>query len=167
MNNYYSDSTNINTVPIIRVGEVISITDVSKSGRIKVRITGIDTEGDKELIDCVPLLPKYSSVPYFEWMRKRESYYEMILDLLSDDAIIWNILDKANTMKLFNDFIKRKNHLHKFILHIIDLEITLRLFFALKEDSEKIDLVSNAFKTEKSFQLKLSLNHLKPIVKNN
>ncbi len=62
MNNYYSDSTNINTVPIIRVGEVISITDVSKSGRIKVRITGIDTEGDKELIDCVPLLPKYLTV---------------------------------------------------------------------------------------------------------
>lgn len=62
MNNYYSDSTNINTVPIIRVGEVVSITDVSKSGRIKVRITGIDTEGDKELIDCVPLLPKYLTV---------------------------------------------------------------------------------------------------------
>lgn len=115
----------------------------------------------------VPLLPKYSSVPYFEWMRKQESYYEMILDLLSDEAIIWNILDKAKTMKLFNDFIKRKNHLHKFILHIIDLEITLRLFFALKEDSEKITLVSDAFKTEKSFQLKLSLEHLKPIVKNN
>ena len=120
-----------------------------------------------ESIFRLPLLPKYSSVPYFEWMRKRESYYEMILDLLSDEAIIWNILDKENTMKLFNDFIKRKNHLHKFILHIIDLEITLRLFFTLKEDSEKIDLVSDANKTEKSFQLKLSLDHLKPIVKNN
>ena len=120
-----------------------------------------------ETLFRVPLLPKYSSVPYFEWMRKRESYYEMILDLLSDEAIIWNILDKAKTMKLFHDFIKRKNHLHKFILHIIDLEITLRLFFALKEDSEKIVLVSEAFKTEKSFQLKLSLDHLKPIVKNN
>ncbi len=115
----------------------------------------------------LPLLPKYSSVPYFEWIRKRGSYYEMIIDLLSDEAIIWNILDKANTMKLFNDFIKRKNHLHKFILHIIDLEITLRLFFALKEDSEEIALVSDAFKTKKCFQLKLSLEQLKPIVKNN
>ena len=59
MGNYYSDSTNINTIPIIKVGEVRSIVDNTKSGRIKVKITGIDTEGDLELIDCVPLLPKY------------------------------------------------------------------------------------------------------------
>jgi len=59
MNNYFSDSTNLNKIPIIRVGEVTSISDVTKSGRIKVRITGIDTEGDDGLIDCVPLLPKY------------------------------------------------------------------------------------------------------------
>ena len=59
MANYFNDSTDINKIPIIRVGEVISVTDVTKSGRIKVRITGIDTEGDKDLIDCVPLLPKY------------------------------------------------------------------------------------------------------------
>jgi hypothetical protein len=59
MGNYYSDSTNINTIPIIKVGEVRSIIDNTKSGRIKVRITGIDTEGDSDLIDCVPLLPKY------------------------------------------------------------------------------------------------------------
>ena len=60
MNNYYGDSTNTNVIPIIRVGEVISITDTTKSGRVKVRITGVDdTESDKTLIDCVPLLPKY------------------------------------------------------------------------------------------------------------
>ena len=38
--NYYNDSTNTNTVPIIKVGEVISVLDTTKSGRIKVRITG-------------------------------------------------------------------------------------------------------------------------------
>ncbi len=59
MNNYYNDSTNINTIPIIKVGEVRSVIDITKSGRIKVKITGIDTEGDQELIECVPLLPKY------------------------------------------------------------------------------------------------------------
>ena len=60
MNNYYTDSTNTNVIPIIRVGEVISVVDTTKSGRIKVRITGVDdTESDKNLIDCVPLLPKY------------------------------------------------------------------------------------------------------------
>ena len=35
MNNYFSDSTNLNKIPIIRVGEVTSISDVTKSGRIK------------------------------------------------------------------------------------------------------------------------------------
>jgi len=60
MNNFYKDSTNTNVVPIIKVGEVISITDTTKSGRIKVRITGVDdTESDKNLIECVPLIPKY------------------------------------------------------------------------------------------------------------
>ena len=56
--NYYSDSTNTNIVPIIKVGEVITVIDGTKSGRIKVSITGVDditTEGN--LIDCVPLLP--------------------------------------------------------------------------------------------------------------
>lgn len=58
--NYYTDSRNTNVVPIIRVGEVISIVDNTKSGRIKVRITGIDdSETESSLIKCVPLLPKY------------------------------------------------------------------------------------------------------------
>jgi len=60
MNNYYNDSTNTNVIPIIRIGEVTSIIDSSKSGRIQVRITGVDDkESDKTLIKCVPLLPKY------------------------------------------------------------------------------------------------------------
>ena len=63
MNDFYKDSTNTNIIPIIRVGEVVSIIDTTKSGRIQVRITGIDdTEGDKSLIQCVPLLPKFIDV---------------------------------------------------------------------------------------------------------
>ena len=47
MNNYYKDSTNTNVIPIIRVGEVVSVVDTTKSGRIEVRITGVDdTESD-------------------------------------------------------------------------------------------------------------------------
>lgn len=60
MSNYYNDSTNTNVIPIIRIGEVTSIIDSSKSGRIQVRITGVDDkESDRTLIKCVPLLPKY------------------------------------------------------------------------------------------------------------
>jgi hypothetical protein len=63
MSNYYKDSTDTNVIPIIRVAEVISVTDVTKSGRIQVRITGIDEgESDNSLIQCVPLLPKYLTV---------------------------------------------------------------------------------------------------------
>ena len=62
MSNYYKDSTNTNVIPIIKIGEVTSVIDTTKSGRIQVRITGVDdTESDKSLIDCVPLLPKYCS----------------------------------------------------------------------------------------------------------
>ena len=63
MSNYYKDSTNTNVIPIIRVGEVKSVKDVTKSGRIKVKITGIDdNENENSLIDCVPLLPKYLTI---------------------------------------------------------------------------------------------------------
>ncbi|MBK5113288.1 MAG: hypothetical protein KGD59_02120 [Candidatus Heimdallarchaeota archaeon] len=111
------------------------------------------------------IILRYSSVPYFEWLRKRNHYYNFVLDILSDDAIIWNILDRENTMKFFHNFIKRKNHMHKFILHIVDLEIILRLFFALKEDDEKIVLVNDSNKKYKEFKLKPSLEYLKDIVR--
>jgi hypothetical protein len=63
MSKYYNDSTNTNVIPIIRVGEVKSVADVTKSGRIKVKITGVDkNENDNSLIDCVPLLPKYLTI---------------------------------------------------------------------------------------------------------
>jgi len=60
MSNFYENSTNNNVIPIIRIGEVVSILDSTKSGTIKVRITGIDSnETDRELVPCIPLLPKY------------------------------------------------------------------------------------------------------------
>jgi len=63
MSNYYNDSTNTNVTPIIRVGEVKSVADTTKSGRIKVKIVGVDkNENENSLIDCVPLLPKYLTI---------------------------------------------------------------------------------------------------------
>ena len=46
--------------------EVKSVSDVSESGRIKVRITGIDDniKNDSNLPNCTPLIPKYlTSLP--------------------------------------------------------------------------------------------------------
>ena len=87
--NYYNNSTNTDTVPIIKVGEVISVLDTTKSGRIKVRITGVDDlETDSTLIDCVPLLPKYlSTLPKGTNL---ESVYE---SLKSDPHQTWTIPD--------------------------------------------------------------------------
>lgn len=63
MNYYNSDSTNTNVIPIIRIGEVISADDSTQSGRIKVRMVGIDrNESNETLIDCIPLLPKYLTI---------------------------------------------------------------------------------------------------------
>lgn len=63
MSNYYNDSTNTNVTPIIRVGEVKSVADTTKSGRIKVKIVGVDkNENENSSIDCVPLLPKYLTI---------------------------------------------------------------------------------------------------------
>ena len=63
INDYSKDSSDKQIVPIIRIGEVVSVIDATKSGRIKVKITGIDdTETEDSLIKCVPLLPKYLSI---------------------------------------------------------------------------------------------------------
>ena len=63
INDFSKDSRDSNTVPIIRIGEVVSVSDSTKSGRIKVKITGIDdTETEGSLIKCVPLLPKYLTI---------------------------------------------------------------------------------------------------------
>ena len=57
---YYSDSANRRTIPIIRIGKVIDNTDSKHAGLIKARITGVDVlESDQSLIECVPLLPKF------------------------------------------------------------------------------------------------------------
>jgi hypothetical protein len=63
INDYSKDSRDTQTVPIIRIGQVISVIDSTKSGRIQVKIAGIDDgETEKSLIKCVPLLPKYLSI---------------------------------------------------------------------------------------------------------
>lgn len=61
MGNFYSDSAGDNKIPIIKVGEVVSVNDVTDSGRIRVRITGIDDtiKSNSDLPLCAPLLPKY------------------------------------------------------------------------------------------------------------
>jgi hypothetical protein len=58
------DKLNSGTIPLIRVAEVMSVEDPKKTGRIKVRIDGID-KGDitvESLPYCVPLTPRFLNV---------------------------------------------------------------------------------------------------------
>tara|TARA_Y100000589_G_C27197263_1_gene647489 strand:- start:4858 stop:6165 length:1308 start_codon:yes stop_codon:yes gene_type:complete len=62
-NNYYNDSVNQGVIPILKIAKVVDNSDSNKAGLLKVRITGVDSkESTKNLIDCVPLLPKFLNV---------------------------------------------------------------------------------------------------------
>lgn len=63
MGDRYKDSRDKRTIPMIRVGEVISAVDFKRTGRIQCRIEGIDKDvSDANLPYCVPLLPKYLNI---------------------------------------------------------------------------------------------------------
>lgn len=62
-NDYYSDSINSGIIPILKTGKVVDNSDSNKAGLIKVRITGTDSkESTQNLIECIPLLPKFVNV---------------------------------------------------------------------------------------------------------
>tara|TARA_B100000575_G_C23068348_1_gene615275 strand:- start:22 stop:1344 length:1323 start_codon:yes stop_codon:yes gene_type:complete len=58
------DKLNPRTIPLIRVAEVMSVDDPKKTGRIKVRIDGIDKSDItvESLPFCVPLTPRFLNV---------------------------------------------------------------------------------------------------------
>ncbi|MGC9780273.1 MAG: 7-cyano-7-deazaguanine synthase [Candidatus Heimdallarchaeota archaeon] len=107
------------------------------------------------------LIPIYSTLPYNEWLRNKNEYYNMIRDIFDENSLIWNILDRTNTMKLFADFLNRKNHLHKFIMHIVDLEIILRLFYIKFDIKGDIKMISSSLSDRKDFYINLNFNKYK------
>jgi hypothetical protein len=112
------------------------------------------------------IVPSYSSVPYFEWMRSNIMYRSFIEDLIyNNKALIWNIIDSSATQKLFKRFMNRKNHDHKFLLHVIDLEIILQLFYSLKADSEPSIIRSDTLDFQKEMKIDIVLDAHKKITK--
>jgi len=89
-------------------------------------------------------------VPFFEWIRNKGRYYDFLNDILQDEnCIIWNFLKQEETYKFFDNFVKRKNHLHKFLIHIIDLELILRMFYSLRDTNENICFIDSKNKKVK------------------
>jgi hypothetical protein len=64
MGDRYKDSRNNETIPMIRVGTVISAIDIKRTGRIQCRIVGYDGPEitDANLPYCVPLIPKFLNI---------------------------------------------------------------------------------------------------------
>ncbi len=90
------------------------------------------------------IVPKYSAVPFFEWIRNKGKYYEFLNDIFQDEkCIVWNFLKQKETLQFFNNFVKRKNHMHKFLIHIVDLELILRMFFSLREINENVCFIDS------------------------
>ncbi|NHJ85330.1 MAG: hypothetical protein FK734_07695, partial [Asgard group archaeon] len=114
------------------------------------------------------IIPAYSAVPYYDWMREQNNYHKMLNEIINDqNSIIWNFLDIEKTKRFYNDFIRRKNHYHKFILHIFDLEMILRLFYSLKDDTLPVFYFSESLKLKEKINLKLNLDYLKALTLTN
>jgi len=108
------------------------------------------------------LLPNYSAIPFYDWLREKKTYYNFILEIFQNkNSLIWNLLDKENTIEFFEDFIKRKNSYHKFLLNIIDLELSLRIFMSINEEKNKIFLKSNVLDEKIPFINKLDLTDIR------
>jgi len=62
MSDWFKDSRG-EVIPLIRIGEVVDNTDPQETGRLLVRITGIDKlDDDNNLTPCYPLIPKFLNI---------------------------------------------------------------------------------------------------------
>ena len=79
--------------------------------------------------------------------------------------LIWNFLDKENTINIFENFINRKNNYYKFLLNIIDLELFLRILMSLNIKKDRVCLYSSVLDEKISFVNKLHLDNIKNEIK--
>ncbi|NHK33100.1 MAG: hypothetical protein FK730_17255 [Asgard group archaeon] len=107
------------------------------------------------------LIPIYSTAPFNDWLRKQKSYYDFVKEIFyNEDSLIWNVLEKENTIVFFENFINRKNNYYKFLRNIIDLEILLRIFMSLNGKKNKVFLYSNVIDKKFTFDNKLHLENV-------
>lgn len=114
-----------------------------------------------ESITRLKIIPQYMAIPLEEWMKNKQ-YQETFIDplIFNEDSIIWTIIDKKKTQKMFREFDKHKNHLEKFLMHIIDLELTFRTFYSIT-DIKTITTVSDFFDKNDSYDLKINLDYIR------
>ena len=105
----------------------------------------------------VRVLPR-AAYPRPSWFDKTSPYRKFLTEIIEEDkAIIWSILNKENTCKLFYDLFNNKNNLGLLLAHIIDLELTLRIFLSINPP-EKITFYSKILDKEINTKIKLDLS---------
>lgn len=108
------------------------------------------------------IIPNYSAMPYYDWLREKKSYYNFVEEIFyNEDSLIWNVLDKENTINFFENFISRKNNYYKFLLNIIDLELFLRILVSLNTKKDRVNLYSSVLDEKISFVNKLHLENIR------
>jgi len=108
------------------------------------------------------LIPNFSAIPFYEWMREKKLYYNFVKEIFyNKDSLIWNVLDKENTINFFENFINRKNNYYKFLLNIIDLELFLRILMSINTKKDRVYLYSSVLDEKFSFVNKLHLDNIK------
>lgn len=140
--------------------ELLELDSTAKKwyNRIPFAKKGLKILQKVESITGLKIIPQYMAIPLKKWM-KEEQYQETFIAplIFNEDSIIWSIIDKEKTQQMFKDFYNHKNHLEKFLMHIIDLELTFRTFYSITE-LETVTVISDFFDKNISFDLKINLD---------
>ncbi|MFW9853214.1 MAG: asparagine synthase-related protein [Candidatus Thorarchaeota archaeon] len=132
--------------------------------RLKIVQLGVKTVRWFENLLGIRILPR-AAYPRPSWFDKTSPYRKFLTEIIDDDnAIIWLILKKENTRKLFYDLFNNKNNLGLLLAHIIDLELTLRIFLSINPP-EKITFYSKILDKEIKTKIKLDLSNVSHKIK--
>ena len=132
--------------------------------RLKIIQLGVKAVRWVENLLGVRVLPR-AAYPRPSWFDKTSPYRSFLTEIIDDEnAIIWSILDKENTRKLFFDLFNNKNNLGLLLAHIIDLELTLRIFLSINPPKE-ISFYSKTLDKEILTEIKLDLSNVNSKIK--
>ncbi len=132
--------------------------------RLKIVQLGVKAVRWFENLLGVRVLPR-AAYPRPSWFDKKSPYRKFLNEIIDDEnAIIWTILNKENTRKLFYDLFNNKNNLGLLLAHIIDLELTLRIFLSINPP-EEISFYSKILDKEILSKINLDLSNVSHKIK--
>jgi asparagine synthetase B (glutamine-hydrolysing) len=132
--------------------------------RLKIVQFGVKAVRWIENLLGVRVLPR-AAYPRPSWFHETSPYRKFLTEIIDDEnAMIWSILNKENTRKLFYDLFNNKNNLGLLLAHIIDLELTLRIFLSINPP-EEISFYSKTLDKEIHSKINLDLSNVSHKIK--